>query len=224
MVLVSVPDGDVSLLSNVQNRAGEVCLDEVDHGFLLLVEAQQGLHLACTAGRKGQYLSLCPRSRAQQSRNPGFTLTYSWSFTFIANMIIFGQKLSDYVLLGIMGNGGGIIGVVRRISMDLFSQTSCKGRRWLCPVGHESGCPTTSSEAGLKRWGTHYFVFESKLGGVGVSLHLLQLLLHSGFLRRASSQLRSQLALVFHELDVVVAQLVEAQLQLLKKKKKNTSH
>lgn len=68
VVLVSVPDGDVSLPSNVQNHAGEVRLDEVDHGFLLLVEAQQGLHLACTAegrggGVGGQRLRLSPRSR-----------------------------------------------------------------------------------------------------------------------------------------------------------------
>lgn len=48
VVLVSVPDGDVPLLCHVLNRAAEVGLDEADHGFLVGVEALQGLHLTCT--------------------------------------------------------------------------------------------------------------------------------------------------------------------------------
>lgn len=77
-----------------------------------------------------------------------------------------------------------------------------------------TSCVQTSRKE-LKRWCTYKFLLESVLGGVGVRLHLLQLFLQGGFLSRASSQLRSQLALLLPELDVVIAQPVEAHLQLL---------
>lgn len=47
VVLVPVPDGDVPLLFHVEDRVAEVGLNEADHGFLLGVEALQGLHLVC---------------------------------------------------------------------------------------------------------------------------------------------------------------------------------
>lgn len=53
------------------------------------------------------------------------------------------------------------------------------------------------------------------LRGVGVSLQLLHLFLQGGFLSCASSQLSSQLALLLPQQDVVLAQPVEVQLQLL---------
>lgn len=67
VVLVSVPGGDVSLPAHVEHRAGEVGLDEGDHGFLLGVVALQGLCLGCTA-EKGSAVKVCPR---EDTSNPG---------------------------------------------------------------------------------------------------------------------------------------------------------
>lgn len=47
VVFVSFSEGDVSLLVQVLNHLSEVCLNEIDHSFLLGVEALQSLHFAC---------------------------------------------------------------------------------------------------------------------------------------------------------------------------------
>ena len=58
VVRVSVLEGHVSLVAQVLNCLGEVCLDEVYHGFLLRVEALQSLHLTWRVRRKH---SVCDR-------------------------------------------------------------------------------------------------------------------------------------------------------------------
>lgn len=73
VVLVSLPDGDVSLLRHVLNRAGEVGLDEADHGFLLGVEGLQGLHLSCTGEKRA---AVKPWS-VQDSSSPGDLTSFS---------------------------------------------------------------------------------------------------------------------------------------------------
>lgn len=58
VVCVSVFEGHVSLVAQVLNCLGEVCLDEVYHSFLLGVEALQSFHLTWRVQRKH---SVCDR-------------------------------------------------------------------------------------------------------------------------------------------------------------------
>lgn len=135
VVLVSVPDGDVPLLSHVQNRAGEVGLDEADHGFLLGVEALQGLHLICPVGGNRSAVNISalafPQWRIVEIQVMLETCRIAYK-----RMIPFRQRSADYVLLGVIRTGAGIRGLLRRgdIGGGFFSQASCKCRIWLFPA------------------------------------------------------------------------------------------